>query len=258
MMPGVWTVEKEERIAVLTIDKPPLNLVSIDELIELAERMADLRADGDVRVIVLTGRGKAFIGGTDVSRLRSLDPSSARFTLAAGQKVLRDIEQMEKPTVAAVNGYAFGGGCELAMACDLRICSDNARFGQLEINYGAIPGLAATQRLTRLVGLGRAKELILTGRTVQPLEAMQMGLVSEVVAATELMDTARQLAGLLASKPPIAIALAKELVNASAESSIPLGGAFESAACAIVMGTDDCAEGLEAFTEKREPDFKGK
>ena len=207
---------------------------------------------------MLTGKGKAFIGGADVSQFKVLEPVTAKFGLQASQRVLRDMEEMEKPVIAAVNGYAFGGGCEVILACDIRICSEEARFGQLEINYGIIPGWAATQRLTRTVGFGRAKELVLTGRIISAPEALGMGLVSEVVPGGRLMDKARELAFMLASKAPVAMALAKEMVNASVECSIPVGGAFEAAACAITMGTEDCLEGVRAFMEKRDPEFKGK
>jgi enoyl-CoA hydratase len=169
--------------------------------------------------------------------------------LQAGQRILRDIEEMEKPVVAAINGYTFGGGLEVTLACDIRICNEYAKFGQLEINYGVMPGWAGSQRLTKIIGLGRAKDLVLTGRIIDAQEALMMGLVSRVVPAESLMDEARA---------PIAMALAKEAVNASAEASIPLGGLLEAAACAITFGTEDAREGVTAFLEKREPDFKGK
>jgi enoyl-CoA hydratase/carnithine racemase len=256
-MPGVWRVERYGAVAVLVIDRPPLNVVTTDDAVELGERVLDLRSDPGVRVVVLTGEGPAFIGGLDVGDFAGKDPATARFVIQAGQRVLRDIEQLEKPVIAAVNGHAYGGGCEVALACDLRIASEKARFGQLEINYGFIPGWAATQRLSRIVGLGRAKEMILTGRVLQPLEALQMGLVSQVAPAEALMDEAIRLGGLLAEKPPLALALAKELVNASAECPTGTGSAFEAAACAIAMGTEDSREGVRAFLEGRKPDFKG-
>lgn len=257
-MPGVWTLQKKGGTAFCTIDKPPLNLVQMDDITELGVLLVELRNDPGVRVIVITGAGRAFIGGADVSQFAGAEPVAARYGLLAGQRVLRDMEEMEKPVIAAVNGYAFGGGCEVALACDIRICSESARFGQLEINYGILPGWAATQRLTRIVGFGRSKELILTGRTVDSAEAYRMGLVSEVVPDDELDSRVEELAGMLAEKAPIALALAKEMVNASAESSIPLGGALEATACALAMGTDDSLEGIKAFLERRKPDFKGR
>ncbi len=258
MAAQVWNVETDGPVATVTIDKPPLNLVMMDDIVELGQRLAELRQDPGVRAIVLTGNGKAFIGGADVSQFKAMDPVTAKFSLQAVQRVLRDMEEMEKPVLAAVNGYAFGGGCEIILACDIRICAERARFGQLEINYGIIPGWAATQRLTRVIGFGRAKDLILTGRIIDATQALGMGLVSEVVPGDELMEKAGELAGLLASKAPVAMALAKEMVNASSESSISVGGAFEAAACAITMGTEDCLEGVRAFMEKRDPEFKGK
>ncbi len=165
---------------------------------------------------------------------------------------------MEKPVVAAVNGFAFGGGCEIALACDIRIANEKAKFGQLEINYGVIQGWAGTQRLTKVVGLGRAKDMVLTGRVVEASEALMMGLVSRVVPVEALMDEAMELAEGLAAKPPIAMAYAKEMVNVAAEASIPLGGAMEAAACAITFGTEDVQEGVRSFLENRKPDFKGR
>lgn len=257
-MGGAWSLDKRGKTAVLTIDKPPLNLVAIDDLIELGERLAEVRGDGGIRSLIITGKGDAFIGGADISEFGRLDPVRAKFGLSGVQRVLRDMEQMELPVVAAVNGYAFGGGCEVALACDIRICSERARFGQLEINYGVIPGWAATQRLTRIVGFGRAKEMVLTGRVIEPPEALQAGLVSRVVPGSELMERAVELAQMLASKAPIAMALAKELVNASVECSFPVGGNYEAAACALTMGTEDCLEGVRSFMEKRKPDFEGR
>jgi enoyl-CoA hydratase len=255
---GVWTVEREGRVAIMKMDKPPLNLIHLDDILEMGEKIFEMREDPEVRAIILTGTAKAFIGGADISNFDQLDTVTAKYVLQAGQRVLRDIEEMEKPVVAAINGFTFGGGCEVALACDIRICNEYAKFGQLEINYGVMPGWAGTQRLTKIVGLGRAKDLVLTGRIIDAQEALMMGLVSRVVTADKLMEEAGEIAKLLAAKAPIAMALAKEAVNASAEASIPLGGLLEAAACAITFGTEDSREGVKAFMEKREPDFKGK
>lgn len=257
-MENVWTLEKTGAVAVLTIDRPPLNLVHHENIVELGEKLAALRQDPETRAIVLTGTGQAFIGGADITQFEQLDPVTAKFGLMAGQRILRDMEEMEKPVLAAVNGYAFGGGCEVALACDIRICSEEARFGQLEINYGVMPGWAGTQRLVKAIGLARAKDLVLTGRIVDPQEALMMGLVSQVLPADELMERAMKIASRLAAKAPVAMALAKEIVNAAAESSIPVGGAYEAAVCAITMGTEDSVEGVKAFVEKRKPEFKGR
>lgn len=257
-MESVWTLEKDGAVAVLTLNRPPLNLVLFENIVEMGEKLGALREDPEVRAIILTGTGGSFIGGADITQFEALDPVTARFGLMAGQRVLRDIEEMEKPVLAAINGFAFGGGCEVALACDLRICSEEARFGQLEINYGVMPGWAGTQRLTKIVGLGRAKDMVLTGRVVEPQEALMMGLVSQVVPAEALMEKAGKVAKILAAKAPVAMALAKELVNAAADCSIPLGGAFEAASCAITMGTEDCLEGVRSFIEKRKPQFKGR
>lgn len=256
---GVWSARKEGRVAVLTLDKPPLNLIHLDDMLEMAAILAQAREDPEVRAVVLTGTGKSFIGGADISNFDKLDSAvTAKYVLQAGQRILRDMEEMEKPVLAAINGFTFGGGCEVALACDIRMCNEYAKFGQLEINYGVMPGWAGSQRLTKVVGLGRAKDLVLTGRIVDANEALMMGLVSRVVPAEKMMDEAMEVAGLLASKAPVAMALAKEAVNAAAEASIPLGGALEAAACAITFSTEDSREGVTAFLEKREPDFKGR
>jgi enoyl-CoA hydratase len=255
---GVWSVERDGRVALLRMDKPPLNLIHLDDVLEMAEKLAAAREDPEVRAIVLTGTGKSFIGGADVSNFNELDTITAKYVLQAGQRILRDMEQMEKPVIAAINGFTFGGGCEVALACDIRVCNEYAKFGQLEINYGVMPGWAGSQRLVKVVGLGRAKDLVLTGRIIDAQEALMMGLVSRVVPADRLMDEAMEIAKLLAGKAPVAMALAKEAVNAAAESSIPMGGTLEAMACAITFGTEDAREGVSAFLEKREPDFKGK
>jgi len=256
---GVWTVEKEGRVAIMTMDKPPLNLIHLDDILEMAENLGALREDPEIGAIIMTGTGKAFIGGADISSFEQIDSAvTAKYVLQAGQRILRDMETMEKPVIAAINGFTFGGGCEVALACDIRICNEYAKFGQLEINYGVMPGWAGTQRLTKIVGLGRAKDLVLTGRIVDAQEALMMGLVSRVVPAGSMMDEAKEVARLLASKAPVAMALAKEAVNAAAEASIPLGGALEAAVCAITFATEDSREGVKAFLEKRDPDFKGR
>ena len=185
---------------------------------------------------------------------------TAKFGLQAGQRILRDMEEMEKPVIAAVNGFAFGGGCEVALACDIRICSEDARFGQLEINYGVMPGWAGTQRLTKIVGLGRAKDLVLTGRIIEPQEALMMGLVSQVVPAGRA-DGQGQGGGAACwrRKAPVAMALAKEMVNAAAECSIPVGRARTRPPRARSRWAPRTASReCSAFIEKREPDFKGR
>ena len=256
---GVWSVEKDGRVAVMTMDKPPLNLIHLDDIIDMAQVLGGLREDPEVRSIIMTGSGRSFIGGADISNFEQLDsPVKAKYVLQAGQRILRDMEEMEKPVIAAINGFTFGGGCEVALACDIRICNEYAKFGQLEINYGVMPGWAGTQRLTRTVGFGRAKDLVLTGRIIDAQEALMMGLVSRVVPADKLMEETMEVAKLLASKAPVAMALAKEAVNAAPDASIQIGGALEAAACAITFGMDDSTEGIKAFLEKRDPDFKGK
>lgn len=209
-----------------------------------------------VRVIIITGRGdKSFAAGADVGSLLQRTPIE---TLAGdNQRILSRIESVPKVTIAAVNGYALGGGCELAMAADIRIASTNARFGQPELGLGIIPGAGGTQRLVRLVGLGRAKELVLTGRIIDAEEARQIGLVSRVVPPDQLMDAAVELGKSLIRKGPLAVSLAKEVLHVAASSDFETGLAAERLAQSFLFTTWDHNEGLTAFLEKREPKFEG-
>jgi enoyl-CoA hydratase len=252
------TIERDGAVAIVTIDRPKvLNALNRATLDGLRGAMLALQHDETVRCVIVTGAGRAFVAGADIQELSSLSPASGREYALAGQRVLDLIEHLGKPVIAAINGFALGGGCELAMACTVRIASDSAELGQPEIDLGLIPGFAGTQRLARLAGTGRALELLLTGRRIPAAEAHQMGLVNKVVPAAELMTEARTLASNLAAKAPVAIRYLLEAVNRGVQ--LPLGEAqaFEATLFGLVVSTADMREGTSAFLQKRKPTFKG-
>jgi len=253
--------EKSEGLATITINRPEVRNALTQVLMEeLGDAINQAEADNEVRVLILTGAGdRAFVAGADIGEVGARDILSE---LGLNSRVRRDVysrlEHLFKPSIAAINGYALGGGCELALACTLRIASDSARFGQPEINIGIIPGLGGTQRLTRLVGKGRAMELILTGEMIDAQEAYRIGLVNRVVPATELMEEARALGKKLASKPPLALKAAKDAVDYGADMSLAAALEFENRLFAILSGSADAAEGVTAFLEKRKPEWQGR
>jgi enoyl-CoA hydratase/carnithine racemase len=253
-------VEREARTAILTIQRPQrLNALDAWTLDELRDAFLSFQHDADIRCLILTGAGeKAFVAGADINELAQDTPQAARTRALAGQGVFDLIEGLGKPVIAAVNGFALGGGCELAMACTLRIAADSARFGQPEINLGLIPGFAGTQRLVRLVGKSKAMEMILTGTLISAQDALACGLINRVVPAAELMTEARALAADLASKAPIALSYAMEAVNRGAEMVFADACRLEAALFGLVMGTEDMKEGTTAFLQKRKPVFKGR
>ena len=254
-------VTREENVAVLTFNRPRvLNALNHDTVAELSAAIDELGGDPNVRCIILTGAGeKAFVAGADINELRAI-PSVARGTefAAWGQDILLKIENLSKPVIVAITGYALGGGCELAMACDIRIAADTARLGQPEINLGLIPGFGGTQRLVRLVGKGCAKWLILSGDMLSAQDALRVGLVDMVVPAAELMDKARELARKIASKAPLAVAYAKSCINVGAETDLNTACAYEASQFGLACGTEDRVEGTTAFLEKRPARFQGK
>ncbi len=254
-------VERRGAVGIITINRPKaLNALSRATVAELAAAIEELNADDTVRTIILTGAGeKAFVAGADISEFNSLRSAEEAVEYArAGQAVLNRIERLPKPVIAAINGYALGGGCELAMACDIRIAADTARLGQPEINLGIIPGYGGTQRLTRLVGKGMAKLLVLGGDPIPAQEAQRIGLVDIVVPAAELMDRAMELAEKLAAKAPVALRLCKQAINEGAEGTLATGLDHEAALFGVVFDTEDRVEGVSAFLEKRKPTWKGK
>jgi enoyl-CoA hydratase/carnithine racemase len=253
-------LERAGAVAIITVNRPKvLNALNTQTLDELRRAILELKRDDAVRAVVLTGSGeKAFIAGADINELATQTPTSGRDHARTGQHVLDLIEHMGKPVVAAINGFALGGGCELAMACTIRLAADTARLGQPEINLGIIPGYAGTQRLARLVGRGRALEILLTGDMVPAQEAYRIGLVNRVVPAAELMAEAKKLAATLASKAPVAVRYILEAVHRGLDMPFAEAQTFEATLFGLVVSTDDMREGTKAFLEKRKAEFKGK
>lgn len=255
---GAISTAVDGGVAWITIDRQEVrNALNGEVMREVRAALDAFREDESVGVVVFTGAGdKAFAAGADISELRE---RTALDALASGvQRLFDEIEGYEKPTIAAVNGYALGGGCELAMACDIRIASDNAKFGQPEVNLSIIPGAGGTQRLSRLVGKGKATELILTGEVIDADEAHRIGLVSKVVPQAELTDAVGETAGAILKKGPLAIRLAKIAVSRGAETDQDTGMLIERLAQAVLFDSEDKLEGTSAFLEKREPDFRGR
>jgi len=250
-------VEREETVAILTIDRQEaLNALDVATLIELRDRLRELADDDSARVVIVTGAGeKAFVAGADIKYMSGLDVEQAKEWGALGHETGRLLETMPKPTIAAINGFALGGGCELALACDLRFAASGAKLGQPEVNLGIIPGWGGTQRLARLCGLGVAKELIFTGRVVGAEEALRIGLVNAV--HDPVLNKAREVAMLLASKSPIALRLMKELANRALGGDHEQNLEAEGETFGELFSSADAKEGLAAFVEKREPVFRG-
>ncbi len=246
-------VSTDAGVSTVTIDRQDaLNALNVETLTELRDRLRELAVDKGVRAVVLTGAGeKAFVAGADIKYMSGLGSGDAKAWGGLGHEAGRLLETMAKPTIAAINGFALGGGCELALACDLRYASSRAKLGQPEINLGIVPGWGGTQRLARVCGIGVAKDLILTGRTVDAEEALRIGLVNGI--ADPVLDKALETAHALAAKSPLALALAKRLVNMSP-------GALEAEADEFgeLFGSADAIEGLTAFAEKRKPNFTGR
>jgi enoyl-CoA hydratase len=252
-------VERRDAVAVLTLDRPEaLNALSPEMLDDLEAALLQADADPGQRAIVLTGAGeKAFCAGADVGHMRRATPQEAREFGLRGQGLVARIEDLGTPVVAAVNGFALGGGCELALACDIRMAADTARFGQPEVSLGIIPGWGGTQRLARATSIGFAKDLVLTGRMVKADEALRAGLVSHVHPQAELLDAAVALAAQIAAKPAGAVAAAKRLCNLALGGESPSPYARELDQFALAFTTPDQREGMDAFFEKRPPRFEG-
>jgi enoyl-CoA hydratase len=251
-------VEREDAVAVVTVDRQDaLNALDVDTLTELRDRLSELAGDDGSRVVILTGAGeKAFVAGADIKYMSGLDIDQAKEWGALGHEAGRLLETMAKPTIAALNGFALGGGCELALACDIRYAASNAKIGQPEVNLGIIPGWGGTQRLARVCGLGVAKELIYTGRTVDADEALRIHLVTAV--HDPVLDKARETAALLASKGPVALRLMKELSNRALGGDHAANLEAEGETFGELFSSEDAKEGLTAFVEKREPRFTGR
>ena len=252
--------KKSDGIATITINRPQaLNAMNVATIPEFLSCLEDAEKDRDVRVIAITGAGeKAFCAGLDLKSVRDISVIKAVETSRLGQKLTLAVEEVGKPVIAAINGYALGGGLELAMACDIRIASENARIGQTELNVGLIPGWGGTQRLPRLVGKGIAKELAFTGKMIDAKTAERIGLINMVVPPEKLKSAVEELAKVIMSKPPIALKLAKELINKSIETDLGTRLVHEAEAFGILSSTEDYREGVSAFIEKRKPEYKGK
>lgn len=252
--------EKEDGIGIITVNRPKeFNAQNSEMLAELTALLTDIEADDEVGVIIITGSGdKAFIAGSDVKEMLPETSITIRKFHAANRLLLEKLEKLPKPVIAAINGFALGGGCELAMSCDLRIAAENARLGQPEINLGIIPGAGGTQRLTRLVGMARAKELIYTGDLIDAKTAFSIGLVNKVVPQNDLMSEAKALAQKLLTKSSVALSLAKSAINGGWQTTLSSGLDLEMQCFALCFATEDQKEGMSAFIEKRKPHFKGR
>lgn len=248
---------KEKNIGVLSINRPSaLNALNGAVLEELNEAIDMINNDEDIHILILTGEGRAFVAGADIGEMKDMNSMEARRFAEKGLSIFRRIELMEKPVIAAINGFALGGGCELAMCCDIRIASEKAKFGQPEVGLGIIPGFAGTQRLARLVGLGRAKELIFTCDIIDAEEAYRIGLVNKVVSAEELMNSAMEMANKIVSKGQLAVRYAKASINRGIETDLDTGMVIEKDLFGLCFSTEDQKEGMKAFLEKRIPNYK--
>jgi enoyl-CoA hydratase len=254
------TLEKEGSIAVVTINRPKaLNALNSETLKDIETVIDELADDDAIFAVIVTGSGeKAFVAGADITEMKDLNVMAGRKFGILGNRVFRKLENLEKPVIAAVNGFALGGGCELSMACDIRIASTKAKFGQPEVGLGITPGFGGTQRLARIVGTGMAKEMIYTGKIINAEEAFRIGLVNKIVEPDKLMDEARALAKTIAMQAPIAVRLCKSAINRGMQCDIDTAIAYESEAFGECFSTEDQKEGMTAFTEKREKNFKNK
>jgi enoyl-CoA hydratase len=253
-------LERDGAVAILTINRPKvLNALNAPTLDELRRAVLELKRDESIRVVIITGEGeKSFVAGADINELAVQSPTSGRDHALAGQHVFDLIENLGKPVIAAINGFALGGGCELAMACTLRIAADSAKLGQPEVNLGILPGYAGTQRLPRLVGKGKAFEIILTGAPITAAEAERGGRVNRVVPAADLMREARALAAVLATRAPIAMRYIIDAINKGGEMPFAEACVHEATLFGLIASTEDMREGTRAFLEKRKPQFTGR
>ena len=254
------TLEKRNHVGIMTISRPEaLNALNSQVLTDLDAAIGQVEADGDIYVVVLTGEGRSFVAGADIGEMKGFSAiDGKRFGVHGGSVFLR-LENLSKPVIAAINGFALGGGCELAMACDIRLASEKAKFGQPEVGLGITPGFGGTQRLPRIVGVSKAMELILTGKTIGAAEAKAIGLVSEVYPPEELMDKALDLANAICANAQIAVCQSKRCIRMGMQTDIATAAAFEAEAFGVCCGTEDKNEGMGAFLEKRaEKNFKNR
>lgn len=257
----IYASDREKGIVRITINRSKVrNALNTAVRQELRNAIEQIEKDSDVRVVIITGAGnKAFISGADITEFKDATPIMIEESASTlGQQLFSDIENLRVPVIAMINGFCLGGGMELAMCCDIRIASGNARFGQPEVNIGFFPGGGGTQRLPRLIGWGKAKELIYTGRIIEATEAEKIGLVDKVVPPDRLEEEVEQLAETIASKSPLIIKLAKKVINRGMYTDLAAGLAYEKANFALCFTTEDLREGITAFLEKRKPEFKGR
>ena len=251
--------EVKDGIAYITVCRPEaLNALNSKVIAELYDAFAEFDADADARVAILTGDGRSFVAGADIGEMAGFNTLEAREFAKAGHRTMNFIENVSKPVIAAVNGFALGGGCELSMACDIRIASSKAKFGQPEVGLGLIPGFGGTQRLSRLVGKGMAKYLIYTAEVIGAEEAGRIGLVEKVVEPDELMPTCEAVAKTIMSKAPIAVGVAKHAINNGFDMDMKSASELEVSEFGISFSSEDLKEGTSAFLEKRAPEFKNK
>lgn len=255
---GFVKTEQKGHVAILTIDRQEaLNALSADVLKDLSAALDDVAANDEAYVVVITGAGRSFVAGADIGEMKPLTAVEGKDWGRFGNDVFLKVENLSKPVIAAVNGFALGGGCELAMACDIRIATKKSKFGQPEVNLGIIPGGGGTQRLQRLVGIGKAKELIFTGDIISAEEAERIGLIEKVVEDGAVLEAAIEMAKKIKAKGPVAVTLAKQAINVGANTDLYSGLCFERYSQAIAFSTADKAEGTLAFIEKRPAQFKG-
>jgi enoyl-CoA hydratase len=252
--------ENRDGILIVTIDRPKvLNALNAQTVQEIGQAITAAATDDAVKCIILTGGGeKAFVAGADINELAQMGPITGKQTAERGQKVLNAIENSPKPVIAAINGFALGGGCEIALACHIRIASEKAQLGLPEVSLGIIPGYGGTQRMARLLGKGKALELILTGDRIGAVDAEKIGLVNKVVPADQLMATAEEMAKKIASRGPLAVRAAIEAVMSGSEMPFNEGQFLEATLFGLLAATEDMKEGMQAFLEKRAADFKAK
>ncbi|MEE0772083.1 MAG: enoyl-CoA hydratase-related protein [Anaerovoracaceae bacterium] len=251
--------EVKEGIGYVTMNRPKaMNALNTEVVAELDDLFTDIEADDEVKAVIVTGAGRAFVGGADIAYMGALDGLKGREFVMQGQAMMDRVENLSKPVIAAINGFALGGGNELAMACDIRIASEAAKFGQPEVNLGIIPGYGGTQRLPRLVGKGVAKKLVLTAEIIDAQEALKIGLVDEVVAAEELMEKAEAMAKTIMAKAPIAVKMAIAAINNGMNTDLRTGIQFEAEAFQTSFNSEDRVEGMAAFLEKRTAEFKNR
>ncbi len=249
-------VEQKEKIGYIKFNRPEvLNAINVETILEIEKVMHEFNDNKDILVIIITGEGKAFVAGSDISKLTQMDSLKAREYSQIGQRVLSFIENVEKPVIAAVNGFALGSGCEIAMACDIRIASEKAKFGQPEVKLGIIPGHTGSQRLPRLVGVGKAKELIFTGDVIDAAEALRIGLVNKVTTPESLMEEAENLAKKIIANGPTSVRIAKTVINRGIDTNLTTANSYEMEAFSMLFSTDEAKEGMKAFMEKRKPNW---